>query len=140
MSIIVNPVKVGINQECFTMAQGRAVRAYAREVELNFDNEDLERAARFYADSSATVVHDVSFQVTGNLYHLAPDLLADESGKWHDPFIDCWATMLVECPFAIYRIGFYIGDFNQLVTEGVHRNVEKVLERAFIRKFVAVEG
>ena len=140
MPIVVNPVKVSINQECFTMAQSRAVRAYARKVETEFCNEDLELAARFYAHPSATVVHNVCFEVTGNLYHLAPDRLADDYGNWNDPFIDCWVTMLVECPFEIYRVGFYIGDFQQLSTDAGHGNANQVRERAYVQKFVLTEG
>lgn len=137
MSIIVNPIKVSINEESFTMAQARKVRQYARSIDENFDNEDLERAAQFYADPMPLRIHNVNFTVTGNLYHLAPVELASEDGNWSDPYIDCWVSMLVECPAIIYRIGFYIGDFMQL-TFGDDSNAEEIREHALIEKFVKV--
>ena len=138
MSIIVNPIKVSINEESFTMAQSRAVRKYARQIEEEFDNEDLARAARFYPDTvHVDGICDVRFEVASNMYHIAPNVLPDADGNVNDPSIDCWVSMYVVSLNAIYRIGFYIGDFMQL-TFGDESNAEEIREHALIEKFVKV--
>lgn len=125
-------MKITIEKSHFTMAQAEAVQARHAEMKECLTNDEIERAAAFYAGMNPEGVYDVKAKISrhvGGLYTCEDDDYCT---------VDCWVDMLVETYNTIYRVGFYVLDFWQLAQGIDHSNADEVRRRAYIRKFVEV--